>query len=379
VNRSIETSPTTPRSETRLDYWDTREPLPEDFREAWAEALEGAEHAHFALDLGFLAWEARLGRRSRAVLARQRERTGVVVLRWEGNTWVSGWPWRWQALARGARSDLRVGLSAADARWLHAECSRVVSPSSVRLFLPHPPADGVAGWRAGSTILQELLHDDDELLAGMEPSKRRLARRARALDLEVSVARGHEEFRAFHRLQQEVRARRGLPQESTREDIPDPGSGWREWELPWMMLLVARRSGQVISGLGDGTHAGGLLDARTSASTMEARSNGANVLLGLTEASVGRELGHRWLNHGGDTAFKREMSGRFGQRVTTFGWLGGSPRWRIFHFGEAAVRRVRPGLARLRRRLGGIAAAAAVFGACRLGDALPWAVAGIFS
>jgi hypothetical protein len=337
--------------DTSLDYWDTRTALPADFASAWGDCLERSRHAHFALDLSVLAWEATSGRHARAVLVRRSDRFGLLVLRRSGTGWVSGWPWRWQALVGGENHEAPLGLSAVDARWILSAGSRVASPAPLTVYLPHRPPAGVPGWLAGGTVLQSLRCSDEDLVAAMEPNKRRLLRRARSEDVHVATARSAEDFRSFHQLQQEVRARRGLRYEATPDAIEAAGTGWREWELPWMWLLIGYRRGDVISGLGSSTRSGGMLEGRTSASTPDARRTGATVLLGFEEARSGRDLGHHWLNHGGDTPFKREISGRLGLRARTFGWMGGGSTWRVFQFGVSVLRGTRPALARVRRRL----------------------------
>ena len=68
---------------------------------------------------------------------------------------------------------------------------------------------------------------------------------------------------------------------------PPPGLGWREWELPWMWLLVAdARRRRVESGLGDGVRPGGMLEGRTGGSTAEGQRDGAFALLSFEEASA---------------------------------------------------------------------------------------------
>jgi len=185
----------------------------------------------------------------------------------------------------------------------------------------------------------------------MEPSKRRLLRRARGHDFSVETATATCDHRVFHRLQQEGKTRRGIPSEATPEQVEHAGESWREWELPWMWLLVARHEGQVVAGVGNGVCRGGMLQGRATASTLAARRLCASVLLGWEEARLGRDRGHRWFNHGGDTPFKREMSGRLGRSVRVYGWIGGARHRVLWHRGEAVLRNVRPVLARLRRRL----------------------------
>jgi hypothetical protein len=253
----------------------------------------------------------------------------------------------------GADPGSPLGMTASDAAWLHEQASRLHDPADLITYLPHVPAQGYSGWVAGATVVQDLRRSDEELFENMEPSKRRLARRAMAHEFEVTTAHGPGDLRDFHRLQQESKSRMGLPSEPTPDHVETCGESWREWELPWMWLLLVRQRGALVGGVGNGIRSGGTLQGRTAASSLDARKLGASVLLGYEEVRLGRDLGHRWFNHGGDTAFKREMSGRLGRSIRVYGWLGGSKARSLWHRGEAALRNLRPQLARLRRRLGG--------------------------
>jgi hypothetical protein len=359
-----------------VEAWDTSEALPEDFAARWGEALRGSPHAHFALDLDYLKWEAEHGQRGRALMLEGGGRRGLIVQRLEGRRWVSGWPWRWQALMCDADPGSPVGITAADAAWLHEGVSRHCGRETFLSYLPHAPGPGVSGWAAGATVIQELLHSDQELFEGMEPSKRRLAKRARAQNLEIAVAAGERDFRDFFRLQCETKQRRGLATPGESEGAPGFGELWREWELPWMWLLIVRREGELMAGVGDGICPGGSMQGRTSGASMEGRRLGASVLLGHEEMRRARDMGHRWFNFGGDTAFKREMSGRLGRRIRVFAWLGGGRGQRLWQLGEASFRRLRPAVSRWRRRLGlirawAIAIAHGAAGLAPLGADLP--------
>lgn len=354
----IERRPSPASGRAEHVFWDTQEPLSEEFARDWRREVGGSPHAHFEFDLEYLAWEAQFGRHGRALMIGDGERRGVVVLRRHRGRWISGWPWRWNAFMCGADPASPLGMSAADAAWLHAHTSKLAGPQPLTFYLPHPPADGVPGWVAGATVLHDLFHSDAELLNGMEPSKRRLVRRAHAHDITIRVGGGEGDYRSFHRVQQQARARRGLRVETTPERIGARGVLWREWELPWMWLLVARQRDEVVAGVGDGVLRGGVLQGRAAASTLGARRLGATVLLGYEEARRGRDQGHRWLNHGGDTPFKREMCGRLGRSVRMFGWSGGGRAWRLWQRGEAAIMNLRPALARWRRQLGRLRAGA---------------------
>jgi len=340
------------RAPAEVRVWDVREPLPASFAAEWEEALSASSHGHFAMSLDYLRWEADHGHPSRALLLEDAGRRGAVVQRWELSRWVSGWPWRWQAVMCGSDPFSSVGMTASDAAWLHENLCRFSGRDRVLTFLPHAPARGVPGWVAGATVIQGVTRSDEELFEGMEPSKRRLAKRARGQQIEIATAEQAEDFRAFYDLQVESKRRRGLSIEGGSSSAPARGEQWREWELPWMWLLLARQDGQVVAGVGDGILRGGAMQGRTAAATLEARRAGVTVLLGFEELRRGRDLGHRWFNYGGDTSFKREMSGRLGRRIRVFGWLGGGRAPRIWLMGEAALRGLRPTLARLRQRMG---------------------------
>src|SRR5687767_14398207 len=95
-----------------------------------------------------------------------------------------------------------------------------------------------------------------------------------------------------------------------------------------MWLLLALKDGHVVSGLGDGMRPGGaMLDGRKGASTVQAKHDGAFALLSFEEARRGRDRGFRWVNLGGDTLFKREISGTLGTRVVMHCWLAGGAAW----------------------------------------------------
>lgn len=154
-----------------------------------------------------------------------------------------------------------------------------------------------------------------------------------------------ESFESFHRIQLEARARRPRGERARF----GPEEHWREWDLPWMWLLVARKHGVIHCGVGDGVIPGGYVDGRTAASTPDARADGASALLGFEEARRARDRGHRWLNHGGDTFWKREVSGRLGERFPLWCWLSGG-RWTLPNTAETTWMSFRPLAARWLRR-----------------------------
>jgi hypothetical protein len=108
--------------------------------------------------------------------------------------------------------------------------------------------------------------------------------------------------------------------------MPEPGEVWREWELPWMWLLVAKQGGVVRAGSGFGLWPGGSLDYRTNASDAEGMKGGANILLAWEAMRRGRDAGHRWVNWGGATRFKLDLGG---ECLTVHSWLGGGPLWQV--------------------------------------------------
>jgi hypothetical protein len=142
-------------------------------------------------------------------------------------------------------------------------------------------------------------------------------------------------------VQRETDRRHGAEPLDGPQDLPGPGERWREWELPWMWLLVARRDGAIGSGFGFALGAGHVLESRAAGSTRAALRIGAFVLLAHEAARRARARGYRWLNWGGDTFFKRDVSGRLGHRVDLHCWLGGGLRWVIPNRAEAGLKGVR--------------------------------------
>ncbi len=325
----------------RIVRWSTRDPLPPEFERDWNRRLARAPHAHFAIDLPFLAWEARSGRHSTAVLCDEGDRGGALVLRETRHGWVGGWPWRWQAVIEDPERRAAVGLSADEAGWLFEQARHVAGAGRLRCFLPHAAPAGVAAYAAGSTILLAIDRADEEILQSMDASKRRMVRRAAVAGYEVREANTLDEFRAFAQLQQADAERRDARPAPPDDALPAPGEGFREWELPWMWLLVAVHGGRVESGLGDGVRPGGIIEGRTAASSRAGRRAGAFALLSFEEARRGRERGHRWINLCGDTRFKREVAGRLGHRVQSYSWLGGEGRWALGNASEALWRNAR--------------------------------------
>jgi len=333
--------------------WLTRDPLPAVFLVTWMRLLGGAPGAHFAYRTDVLRWDARHGRHAAAVLVEDGGRTGGLVLRETREGWACGWPWRWCAMYSGWAGSGPVDLEADDAARLFEAARAVAGPRRLRAFFPHPPPRGVPGYPAGATIMWSVVHDDGELLRSMGDSKRRMVKRARAAGYVVREATSPHDFRAFAAVHDAAHRRRAgaAPRPAPPAD-PAPGEGWREWELPWMWLLIAERNGVVASGAGDSIGPGWSVEGRTAASDPEARREGAFALLCLEEARAARDRGFRWINHGGDTYFKREVSGRLGTRVPIWCWLSGGGGWRAANVFEASWRGARARLAARRRGTG---------------------------
>jgi len=309
-----------------LRVWDTREPMPSGFDAEWESVLARAPHANFSIGLPCLRWEAERGQHALAVITEREGRRAACVLRRTVTGYVSGWPWRWQVVVDDPHRLGAVGIEPLEAQWVFAAAILAARQRPVRFHLPYAPPPGVPGYDAGSTLFYAIDRDDADLLAAMQPSKRRMIRRAQQAGYLVRDACSIDDFVRFAHLQRETKRRIGLPAPPVAAN-PGPGEGWREWDLPWMWLLLAERDGVVESGLGDGVLAGGTLEARAGASTLKARRDGVFALLSLEEARRARDQGYRWINLGGDTPFKREMAGRLATRVTLACWLGGPGWW----------------------------------------------------
>jgi hypothetical protein len=336
-----------------LRPWNSATTLDPGFASAWRERLARSAHAHFAMDLRFLEWEARHGRGSLAVLAEDGERRAALVMREEGVACVSGWPWRWGAVLEAPEAPA-AGLSPADCDWFFGLASRVAGARRLRCYLPVAGGGSATGYLAGSTLMRSLGHDDDEFLRAMDGDKRRAVKRARREGFEVVRATTHDEFKAFARLQRETERRRGTSSAEIDDELPAPGESWREWEHPWMMLLLVVRGGVVEAGSGYGIHPGGLVDYRANASTPEGKKLGGNALLAFEALRHGRELGCRWMNWGGATTFKRDLGG---ERVDLYGRLGGGVVWALPNQVSLTIHRARPQLGAWWRTLkAGIAA-----------------------
>jgi hypothetical protein len=334
-----------------LRVWWTGDLPDPDFLATWRARIDQAPHANFTFDPAYLSWRAAQGHAALAVLSDEGSRRGALVLREENGRLECGWPWRWQAVIEDGGRHGPVGLEPDEAQWLFRQARFAAGARRVAIHLPVPPAPGVPAYRSGSTILYRVDRDDAELLAAMLPSKRRQVRRAQQRGYRVVEADTAEQFRAFAWLQRETLARHGQYLPPPAAD-PPPGHGWREWEAPWMWLLLATREGRVESGLGDGLRPGGMVEARTAASTESARRDGAFALLSFEEARRVRDRGARWINLGGDSTFKREAAGRLGQSVAMFRWLGAARASDLSAHVESVWHRARAGLAAFARATG---------------------------
>jgi hypothetical protein len=332
--------------------WSTRDPLDPSFAGAWLARLARTPQANFTFDPAYLSFRASQGQHAIAVLAEEGSVRGALVLREEAGRLESGWPWRWQAMLEAPEDAEAVGLEPSEASWLYRQALLAAGPRRVSIHLPCAPPKTVPGYRSGATILYRIDHDDEDLMAGMLPSKRRMVRRAIQRGYEVVEADRLDQYRAFASLQRETMARHGQDLPPPPIEDPRPGESWREWELPWMWLLVAERGGDVASGLGDGLRPGGMLEARTGASTDQARRDGAFALLSYAEARIARDRGYRYINLGGDSTFKREAAGRLGRRITMHRWLGGGRASRLGAYAESAWHRARGGVAAFARSMG---------------------------
>lgn len=320
--------------------WHSATTLSDDFANAWRGRLARSGHAHFAMDLRYLEWEARHGRRATAVLADEGERRAALVLREDGVACMSGWPWRWSAVLETPDAPA-AGLSPADCDWMFSIASRVAGARRLRCYLPVAQGAGATGYVAGTTLMRPLAVTDDELLKAMDGDKRRAVKRAQREGFEVVRATTHEQFKAFARLQRQTERRRGSRHEEIGDEVPEPGESWREWEHPWMMLLLVVRAGVIEGGSGYGLYPGGLVDYRANASSLDGKKLGGNALLAFEAMRQGREAGCRWMNWGGATHFKRDLGG---ERVDLYARLGGGLVWALPNQVSLSIHRARPQL-----------------------------------
>ena len=322
------------------------------FLAAWDDVIRCARDAHFAFRSDYLEWEGRHERPARAVLLAEGARKGALLLRPAGHGWACGHPWRCGAVvSRGVTGAGPLDLHRDDAEWLFRQAETIAEGARLRMYLPIEPPRGIPGYLAGFSVYQDVRADDETMLRSMSSSKRDMVRRAKRRGYTIRAAAGVDELREYNELEMRARRARGEHVADHEHEVPPPGLGWRQWELPWMWLMLALRDGRIASGAGDSVGPGWSLEARAAASTLEARRDGAFALLCFEEARRARDAGLHWLNHGGDTVFKREISGTLGRRVPMWCWLTGGAIWRLPNEAEAALARVRRVIARRRRPL----------------------------
>lgn len=337
-------------SASALDCWDTREAPPDGFLDRWIGDLSRAAHPHFGFDPDYLRWSA-LHARPGVALRIDGDVPLVCVAERRGASLVCGTPWRW-SVARvdtggdPVRFEPAPDPTAADARRVAVAIARVAPRDRIEMHLPSGAAPN--GFRSGTTCLNPLTSDDDVIYGALDDAKRRAIRKAQRAGYRVVEATTSAQRRAFAGLQRQTEFRRGRSLPPTPES-PAPGEAWREWELPWMWLLVAERDGRVEAGSGFGRFPRGSVDYRTNASSDAGRRDGANVLLAWEAMRRAGEAGHTRLNWCGATRFKREMGGEV---VPIACELGGGLRWMVPNSVTTSFHRARPLVAGWAKALG---------------------------
>ncbi|NOT33770.1 MAG: GNAT family N-acetyltransferase [Candidatus Eisenbacteria bacterium] len=334
-----------------LSVWNTRVPRSPEFSASWNARLARSPHANFSFDLRLIDWEASHGRHAELVQFEGPGLAAAFVLRESHGERVCGWPWRTQAVIEGPERLGPVGITGEETAVLFAHARELAGGGAVRWYSPHAPPPGIAGFQAGTTLMYSIVHEDDDLLHAMSSSKRRMVRKAQRLGYVVRGHRGLDDLRSFATLQQETTLRHGLTPDVSPAAAARPGERWREWELPWMWLLVAELEGNIESGLGDGVFRGGVLEARAGASSERARLDGAFALLSFEEVRQARADGYRWINLGGMNRFKREFAGDLATPIAYHAWLSARGLSAIRHRGEVTVRHARERARRVARRL----------------------------
>lgn len=322
----------------KIETWDTRRPLDPCFERDWLASLGRCPHANFTLDPRLLAWAARRGRHALAVRMAEGEHAAALVLRFEGAGLVSGWPWRWQAVVEDPARSAAAGLTAEECAWLFKCAQALAGGRRLRCFLPVVVPAREGGFPAGATLLRSLQEDDECFLRHIDVNKRRAVKRALREGWEVRAAAGPEELRAFVVILRGMDVARGKRVPDVPAVTPEPGEGWREWELPWMRVLVALRGGVIGAGSGYGVTPGGTVEYRANGSSSEARKAGVNALLAWEAMRRGRDRGCRWMNWGGVTEFKRELGG---ERIEVTCRLGGGAAWALPNAAGVAWRQAR--------------------------------------
>jgi hypothetical protein len=332
----------------KIETWDTRRPLDPGFERDWLATLARCPNANFTLDPRLIAWEAKHGRQALAVSVTDGARAAALVLRVERAGLVSGWPWRWQAVIEDPARSAAAGLDAEECAWLFERARVIAGGRRLRCFLPVAVPARRGGFFAGATLLRNLQEDDEGLLRHIDVNKRRAVKRALREGWVVRPAAGPEELRAFVEILREMELARGKQVPPLPAAVPEPGEGWREWELPWMWVLVAVRDGAVGAGSGYGFTPGGTVEYRANGSSGEARKAGVNALLAYEAMRRGREHGCRWMNWGGVTEFKRELGG---ERIEVTCRLGGGVAWALPNAATVAWRQARHRLPAIARAL----------------------------
>jgi hypothetical protein len=332
--------------------WDTRQAAPNGFAAAWNERLTHCRLANFSMDLALLEWEAGRGNHAKLALVEEGGRRGALVLRETVRGWESGWPWRWQAALEGG-ADAPLVPSSEDARWLYAQANALTGGKRLWLHLPLAPGGAAPAFFAGATLVKDMRCSEDDLFKTLDGNKRRATKQALKAGYTVGTATTIEQWRAFAELHRPIEERHGY-KPAPLPAAPGPGESYREWELPWMWLLVVEREGRVEGGSGFGRTPSGHLDYRVNASTPEALKAGANALLAWEALRVGRERGHTAMNWGGVTTFKKTLGG---DRVESHCWLGGGALWALPNMAVAGVHAARAKAATIAKARAAAAAA----------------------
>lgn len=321
--------------------WDTRETPDPAFTAAWNARIARTPQAHHALRPDFLAWDARHGRTALAVLVE--EPAGMLVLRRVRGGWSSGWMWRTQVAVESPPPG-PLALTDAQRRGLLAAVDAVSQGTLTRCYLPHAAGEGEPAFEASTTYVHGLECTEDALFATFDGNRRRAVKKAAKEGFAIVSATTFDHYRGFAAIQVETARRRGLQTGPVPDTVEESGESWREWELPWMRLLVAVRDGRVHAGSGFGMLPGGTVEYRANASSPEARAAGVNVALAWEGLRMAQADGAKWLNWGGATEFKKNLGG---QRVAIWCRLGGGPVWALPNQVALSWHRVRPRLAGL--------------------------------
>jgi hypothetical protein len=303
-------------------------PLRSAFAEAWRTRLSRTPHANFTMSLEYLDWQARRGESARAVLVDDEYRHGVMVLRERGAEIVSGFPWRWQIAVEDADPTSPLGMTSDDAGWFFAHAQRLAEGRRLRFYAPRPPGAEME-YLAARTVMIDLVHSSEpELLAALDPSRRRLARRSEREGYQLVDGPDLDQQQSFGAVVAETGVRRhGLAPRASSSTEPRE----LEWEQPFHWLLVATRNGSVAAGLGMGRIAGGMVDGRASGATDAAMKVGVPSMVWWEAIRRARLAGHSWMNLGGSTTYKRQFGGTL---VPIHCALGGAGRWRALNLLE---------------------------------------------